>query len=70
MAHPIVITSGATHFHYDVSRFVDFQIFNLMAGFFDNDFDSFKADLIYTYYVGDSLVILLNYVSFINFIKC
>ena len=45
MVYSIVTTSGATHIHSDVSRFVDFQIFNLQ-GRFDNDFDSYKTDLI------------------------
>jgi hypothetical protein len=54
MVASIVITSGATHFHYDVSRFVDFQIFNLKGRPADNDFD-------FCLYVEDNLVIRLNY---------
>jgi len=46
MVHSIVTTSGATHIHSDISRFVEFQIFNLQ-GRFDNDFDSYKTDLIF-----------------------
>ena len=46
MVHSIVTTSGNTHIHSDVLRFGEFQIFNLQ-GRFDNDFDSYKIDLIF-----------------------